>query len=58
MKISIGSKIINGPWGGGNLFVINLTKYLSSKGHKVVFDLTHKDIDIIPPGASLHIVYT
>ena len=26
MKISIGSKIIDGPWGGGNLFVINLKK--------------------------------
>ena len=22
MKISIGSRIIDGPWGGGNLFVL------------------------------------
>ena len=28
MKISIGSKIVDGPWGGGNLFVKNLAKYL------------------------------
>ena len=47
MKISIGSKIIKGPWGGGNLFVINLSNYLTSKGHQVVFDLTQKDIDVI-----------
>ena len=47
MKISIGSKIINGPWGGGNLFVINLSNYLISKGHQVIFDLTQNDIDII-----------
>ena len=30
MKISIGSKIFDGPWGGGNLFVINLKNYLMS----------------------------
>ena len=24
MKISIGAKIIDGPWGGGNLFFKNL----------------------------------
>ena len=24
MKISIGTKIKDGPWGGGNLFAINL----------------------------------
>ncbi len=47
MKISIGAKIIDGPWGGGNLFFKNLQKYLSDKGHTVVFDLLSKDIDII-----------
>jgi hypothetical protein len=47
MKISIGSRIINGPWGGGNLFVLNLKKYLIENGHTVVHDLCHKDIDII-----------
>ena len=28
MKVSIGTKIKEGPWGGGNLFAINLKKYL------------------------------
>ncbi len=47
MKVSIGSKIVQGPWGGGNLFAINLSNYLREKGHEVVYDLTDKDIDLI-----------
>ncbi len=47
MKVSIGSRIINGPWGGGNLFVVNLKKYLQQNGHSVIHDLCDKDIDII-----------
>ena len=47
MKISIGSKIVDGPWGGGNLFLINLSNYLINQGHEVVYDLGHKDIDLI-----------
>ncbi len=47
MKISIGSHIIKGPWGGGNLFIINLRNYLIKKGHTVVHDLIDKDIDLI-----------
>ena len=47
MKISIGTKIKDGPWGGGNLFAINLKKYLEDNGHKVVLDLKDNDIDII-----------
>ena len=47
MKISIGAKIVNGPWGGGNLFAINLTNYLRESGHEVVFNLEDGDIDII-----------
>ena len=27
MKISIGTNIKNGPWGGGNLFAINLSNF-------------------------------
>ena len=27
MKVSIGTKIQEGPWGGGNLFAINLRDY-------------------------------
>lgn len=47
MKISIGTKIKHGPWGGGNLFAINLKNYLELNGHDVVFDLKDNDIDII-----------
>ena len=47
MKISIGTKIKDGPWGGGNLFAINLKEYLTNEGHKVVHNLDDDDIDII-----------
>lgn len=47
MKISIGTNIKDGPWGGGNLFAINLKNYLENKGHTVVHDLNDYDIDII-----------
>ena len=47
MKISIGTNIQDGPWGGGNLFAINLKKFLQDKNHEVVFNLKDKDIDIV-----------
>ena len=47
MKISIGTKIKDGPWGGGNLFAINLRNFLEKEGHEVVYDLVDEDIDII-----------
>lgn len=47
MKISIGSKIVEGPWGGGNLFAINLSNYLKERGHEVYYDLSIPDIDLI-----------
>ena len=47
MKISIGTNVKDGPWGGGNLFAINLTNYLHSEGHEVVSNLKDDDIDII-----------
>jgi len=47
MKVSIGTKIKDGPWGGGNLFAINLKNYLESRGHDVYFDLKQDDLDII-----------
>ncbi len=47
MKVSIGSKIVEGPWGGGNLFVKNLSTYLIELGHEVIFDLSDSDIDLI-----------
>ena len=47
MKISIGTNIKEGPWGGGNLFAINLKNFLISKGHTVTHNLDDNDIDII-----------
>lgn len=47
MKISIGTSIKEGPWGGGNLFAINLRNFLTSEGHKVITTLDDEDIDII-----------
>jgi glycosyltransferase involved in cell wall biosynthesis len=47
MKISIGSKIVDGPWGGGNLFVKNLSNFLTQQGCDVFYDLLEPDLDII-----------
>ena len=47
MKVAIGSKYVNRPWGGGNLFVKNLSKYLVQNNVEVVFHLGHKDIDTV-----------
>ena len=47
MKISIGSKIVDGPWGGGNLFIKNMTEYLLSQGHEVINNLSESNIDLI-----------
>ena len=47
MKVSIGTNIKDGPWGGGNLFAINLSNFLKSKGIEVIYDLEDDDIDII-----------
>ena len=47
MKISIGSNIIDGPWGGGNQFAISLSRYLENRGWEVKTDLKDRDIDII-----------
>ena len=47
MIVSIGTKIKDGPWGGGNLFAINLRNYLEKKGHRVVNNLDDNDIDVI-----------
>ncbi len=47
MKVSIGTNVKDGPWGGGNLFAINLTNYLNENNHEVVYNLDDNDIDII-----------
>ena len=47
MKICIGYKLSQGPWGGGNRFVSNLITTLKSNGHQIVHKLYDKDIDLI-----------
>jgi hypothetical protein len=47
LKISIGTNTKEGPWGGGNLFAINLKKYLEENGHQVINNLDDNDIDLI-----------
>ena len=47
MKVSIGTNIKEGPWGGGNLFAINLKSYLERLNHIVVNNLEDDDIDLI-----------
>ena len=47
MKVSIGTNIKEGPWGGGNLFAINLKNHLEKNGHTVIHDLKDNDIDLI-----------
>ena len=47
MKVSIGTNIKEGPWGGGNLFAKNLMKSLNQNGHKAYNDLKEIDLDII-----------
>ena len=46
MKIMFNRKVIDGPWGGGNLFVKAMSEYLKQKGCDVCFDF-EDDIDII-----------
>ena len=47
MKISIGAKIFDGAYGGGNEFLKNLINYLKKNNFQVVNSLEDKDIDII-----------
>jgi glycosyltransferase involved in cell wall biosynthesis len=47
MKISIGSRIINSSWGGGNRFAVSLLNYLKNKNWEVTTNLKDKNIDII-----------
>jgi hypothetical protein len=47
MKVAIGQRIQDGPWGGGNQFVRSLAETLRNRGDDVRFDLADADIDII-----------
>jgi len=47
MKVAVGSRPYDGPWGGGNRFVAALCEALIAAGHAVVHDLADHDIDLI-----------
>ena len=47
MKVAIGHRIQDGPWGGGNQFARSLAETLRNRGNSVRFDLADADIDII-----------
>jgi glycosyltransferase involved in cell wall biosynthesis len=47
VKVAIGSRPYDGPWGGGNRFVASLCEALKAQGHSVVHELSDRDIDII-----------
>ena len=47
MKVSIGSKIVNGPWEEETYLLKNLSNFLINNGHNVIYDLSDKDIDLI-----------
>ena len=44
MKVLVNRKVVDGPWGGGNNFVVALCDGLKSSGHRVVHSL-EEDID-------------
>ncbi len=47
MKIALGSRPYDGPWGGGNRFIAALCDGLHAAGHIVVHNLKDNDIDFI-----------
>lgn len=47
MKIAIGTRLQDGPWGGGNQAAATLSQYLRGNGHDVGFSLDTPDLDVI-----------
>ncbi len=47
MKVALGARLKDGPWGGGNQFGAALARHLRAKGHTVCADLGADDIDVI-----------
>lgn len=47
MKIALGHRVHDGPWGGGNRFALALAESLKQRGDSVVFSLDDPDIDLI-----------
>jgi hypothetical protein len=47
MKVALGVRVKQGPWGGGNQFATALERYLKQRGVEVHHDLGAADLDII-----------
>ena len=47
MVVSVGMRLQEGPWGGGNQFGSSLAAFLRARGIQVIFDLQHPAIDVI-----------
>lgn len=47
MKIAIGARLQEGPWGGGNQFALSLSDHLRRQGHEVGHALDRADLDLI-----------
>jgi hypothetical protein len=47
MKIALGMRPYDGPWGGGNRFAASLSEGIAAAGHTVVHTLDDADIDVI-----------
>ena len=47
MVVSIGMRVQDGPWGGGNQFGASLAAFLRTHGVRVIFDLQDPAIDVI-----------
>ena len=47
MVVSVGMRLQDGPWGGGNQFGSALVAYLRAREIRVIFDLHHPAIDVI-----------
>tara|TARA_R110000824_G_scaffold137883_3_gene302595 strand:- start:49 stop:966 length:918 start_codon:yes stop_codon:yes gene_type:complete len=47
VKVYVNRQPVSGPWGGGNKTVVALSQALRSSGHDVVYNLHHRDIDLL-----------
>ena len=47
LKVALGSRPYDGPWGGGNRFVAALSEALAEAGHEVAYNLRGSNLDII-----------
>jgi hypothetical protein len=47
MKVAVGHRPYDGPWGGGNRFAASICEALRAAGHAVVHTLADRNIDLI-----------